>query len=41
MATRNQVMNLRTIKPLSAKPLTWEDSKLTDLTAYCASVDPE
>jgi hypothetical protein len=26
------------VNPLKGKPLAWDDQRLTDLTAYCASV---
>jgi cytochrome c len=38
--TLDQVINWCIMMPLKGKPLVWDDSKLTDLTAYCASVKP-
>jgi len=36
--TLDQVVNWCIKEPLKGKPLAWDDQKLTDLTAYCASV---
>lgn len=38
--TLDQVVNWCIMMPLKGKPLAWDDQKLTDLTAYCASVEP-
>lgn len=39
--TLDQVVNWCIKEPLKGKPLAWDDQKLTDLTAYCASVKAE
>ena len=36
--TLDQVVNFCIINALKGKALAWDDQKLTDLTAYCASV---
>jgi thiosulfate dehydrogenase len=36
--TLTQVVNMCIMNPMKGKPLAWDDPKLTDLTAYCASV---
>jgi cytochrome c len=36
--TLEQVVQFCIVNPLKGKPLAWDDQKLTDLTAYCASV---
>ncbi len=36
--TLDQVVQFCIVNPLKGKPLAWDDQKLTDLTAYCASV---
>jgi hypothetical protein len=36
--TLDQVNNWCIMNPLKGKPLAWDDQKLTDLTAYVASV---
>jgi thiosulfate dehydrogenase len=36
--TLDQVVNTCIMNPMKGKPLAWDDPKLTDLTAYCASV---
>lgn len=36
--TLEQVVQFCIVNPLKGKPLAWDDRKLTDLTAYCASV---
>ena len=36
--TLDQVVNFCIVNPLKGKALAWDDQKLTDLTAYCASV---
>jgi thiosulfate dehydrogenase len=38
--TLDQVINWCIVMPLKGEPLAWDDSKLTDLAAYCASVTP-
>ena len=38
--TLDQVVNWCIIMPMKGKALAWDDQKLTDLTAYCASVKP-
>lgn len=38
--TLDQVVNWCIMNPMQGKPLAWDDQKLTDLTAYCASVKP-
>lgn len=38
--TLSQVVNWCIANPLKGKALAWDDQKLTDLTAYCASVKP-
>jgi cytochrome c len=39
--TLEQVVQFCITNPLKGKPLVWDDQKLTDLTAYCASVKAE
>ncbi len=39
--TLDQVINWCIKTPLKGEPLSWDDQKLTDLTAYVASVKPE
>lgn len=34
------MVNFCIVKPLGGEALAWDDQKLTDLTAYCASVEP-
>ena len=36
--TLDQVVQFCIVNPLKGKALAWDDQKLTDLTAYCASV---
>ena len=36
--TLEQVVQFCIVNPLKGKALAWDDQKLTDLTAYCASV---
>jgi thiosulfate dehydrogenase len=36
--TLDQVINWCIMTPLEGEPLKWDDQKLTDLAAYCASV---
>jgi len=36
--TLTQVVQWCIVNPLKGKPLAWDDPKLTDLTAYCASI---
>jgi len=36
--TLDQVVNWCIVTPMKGKALKWDDQKLTDLTAYCASV---
>jgi len=36
--TLDQVVNFCVVNPLKGKALAWDDQKLTDLPAYCASV---
>lgn len=36
--TLDQVVNFCIVNPIKGKALAWDDQKLTDLTAYCASV---
>ncbi|MGD9139939.1 MAG: hypothetical protein PVJ42_00200 [bacterium] len=36
--TLDQVVNFCVTNPLEAEPLAWDDQRLTDLVAYCASV---
>lgn len=38
--TLDQVVNFCIVTSLKGKPLAWDDQKLTDLVAYCASVKP-
>ena len=38
--TLDQVVNFCITEPLEGEPLSWDDQKLTDLVAYCASVKP-
>jgi cytochrome c len=38
--TLDQVVNWCIMMPLKGEPLVWDDQKLTDLVAYCASVKP-
>lgn len=38
--TLDQVINWCVVMPLKGTPLAWDDQKLTDLAAYCASVTP-
>ncbi len=38
--TLSQVINWCIMNPLKGKPLSWDDQRLADLTAYCASVEP-
>jgi cytochrome c5 len=38
--TLDQVVNFCVTMPLKGEPLAWDDQKLTDLVAYCASVKP-
>ncbi len=38
--TLDQVVNFCVTMPLKGKALAWDDQKLTDLVAYCASVKP-
>jgi cytochrome c len=38
--TLDQVVNWCLVNALAGKPLVWDDQKLTDLVAYCASVKP-
>ena len=38
--TLDQVVNFCIVNPIQGKALAWDDQKLTDLTAYCASVKP-
>lgn len=38
--TLSQVVNWCIVHPLEGEALTWDDQKLTDLTAYSASVKP-
>ena len=37
--TLDQVINWCIMTPLQGEPLKWDDQKLTDLAAYCASVE--
>ena len=39
--TLDQAVNFCIVKPLKGKALAWDDQKLTDLTAYVASVKPK
>ncbi|UCB52969.1 MAG: hypothetical protein JSV10_02445 [Candidatus Zixiibacteriota bacterium] len=39
--TLEQVVQFCIVNPLEGKALAWDDQKLTDLTAYCASVKAE
>lgn len=39
--TLDQVVNWCIVEPLKGEALAWDDQKLTDLTAYCASVKAE
>jgi thiosulfate dehydrogenase len=36
--TLDQVVNWCILKPMKGEPLAWDDARLTDLTAYVASV---
>ena len=38
--TLDQVVNFCVTTPLEGEPLAWDDQRLTDLVAYCASVKP-
>lgn len=38
--TLDQVVNRCIVMALKGEPLVWDDQKLTDLVAYCASVKP-
>lgn len=38
--TLDQVVNFCVTMPLKGEPLAWDDQRLTDLVAYCASVKP-
>jgi len=38
--TLDQVVNFCVTTPLKGEPLAWDDQRLTDLVAYCASVKP-
>lgn len=38
--TLDQVVNFCIVTPLKGEPLAWDDQRLTDLVAYCASVKP-
>lgn len=38
--TLSGMVNFCIVNPLKGKALAWNDQKLTDLTAYCASVKP-
>jgi thiosulfate dehydrogenase len=38
--TLDQVVNFCVTTPLRGEPLAWDDQRLTDLVAYCASVKP-
>jgi cytochrome c len=38
--TLDQVVNWCIVTPLKGEPLAWDDIRLTDLVAYCASVTP-
>jgi cytochrome c len=38
--TLDQVVNWCLVNALKGEPLAWDDQKLTDLVAYCASVKP-
>jgi thiosulfate dehydrogenase len=38
--TLDQIVNWCILKAMQGKALAWDDQKLTDLTAYCASVKP-
>lgn len=38
VTTLDQVVNMCIMGPMKGKPLSWDDQKLTDLTAYVASV---
>lgn len=40
VTTLDQVVNFCIVNPLKGEALAWDDPKLTDLTAYCASVKP-
>ncbi|MFB0565810.1 MAG: c-type cytochrome [Candidatus Aminicenantaceae bacterium] len=41
VVTLDQAVNICIANALKGKPLAWDDQKLTDLTAYCASVKTE
>ena len=38
--TLDQVINWCIMTPLQGEPLKWDDQRLADLAAYCASVEP-
>jgi cytochrome c len=38
--TLDQVVNFCITNPLKGEALAWDDQRLTDLVAYCASVKP-
>jgi cytochrome c len=38
--TLDQVINFCIVNPLKGKALAWDDQRLADLAAYCASVKP-
>jgi cytochrome c len=38
--TLDQVINYCIITPMEGEPLAWDDQRLSDLAAYCASVTP-
>jgi cytochrome c len=38
--TLDQVVNFCVTNPLKGEPLAWDDQRMTDLVAYCASVKP-
>ena len=38
--TLSGMVNFCIVNPLKGKALAWDDQRLTDLTAYCASVKP-
>jgi cytochrome c len=38
--TLDQVINWCILTPLEGEPLAWDDQRLADLAAYCASVKP-
>jgi cytochrome c len=37
--TLDQVINWCILTPLQGEPLEWDDQKLSDLAAYCASIE--